>query len=180
MSLMDSEEESSDYKLSDYGSNFSSVLEKKWKIKMKTIIISILGVILLIISLIIILVIIYKKEEDEESDIDDEDYSKLVKKGQITCTYNIDDNTVKTKILGEEHEKPTTFQMIIDGKNIKYSKEYKFSTIGTHYITFNLFEDLSLDYMFKDVETLTEIKLESDKNCAKMSKIYHICSLIQI
>ena len=146
---MEDEGSSSEYKLTDYGSSFSSILGKKLTKKMKIIIsLTIIGVMIVIVGLVILIINLSKSNDDnenkEEDDEDKEDYSNYKLIGQINCTYQIETTSKKTQIIGEEYKKESIFQMIIDDKTIKFKKEYKFPSIGKHYMTLNIYEDISL------------------------------------
>ena len=154
------EDEESDYKLNDYGS-LAGLLKSKSK-NTKLILSISVGVFIFFIASIILIIILSNSNNDNEEY--DEDFSKYTLLGQINCSYSIQKISEKTKILSDEFKKESALQMIIDGKSIKYSKEYKFSSTGIHTIIFNIYEDISLDYMFKDIKDIVRIELNSEKN----------------
>ena len=122
-----------------------------------------IGVLLLLIIIIIIIV-------NVSSDDDDNEKKPLIKIGEINCIYDVQTAIQNTKILGNDF-KNAEINIIIDGEDIGYSKEYKFKTIGEHKVTFNLYENLNMDYMFKDVKDLISVEMNSDKNCKITSMI---------
>ena len=91
--------------------------------------------------------------------------------GEINCVYNI--KTIENNIilLGKEFEHISELDMYLDNRFIKYSKEYKISTIGEHNIQFILYEDLNMDYMFKDVPDLISVEMKSENDCQILSMI---------
>jgi surface protein len=122
-----------------------------------------IGVLLLLIIIIIIIV-------NVSSDDDNNEKKPLNKIGEINCIYDVQTATQNTKILGNDFKKHE-INITIDGENIGYSKEYKFKSMGEHNVTFNLYENLNMDYMFKDVKDLISVEMNSDKNCKITSMI---------
>ena len=72
-------------------------------------------------------------------------------------------------IISNDYIKKSKFGIYIDDKLIQYSKAYKFSKIGNYIIKFELYEDISLDNMFKDITALVSIDFQSDKNLKILS-----------
>ena len=111
--------------------------------KKKILIISgIAAAVILLILIIIIIVATYGKSGKEE---EEPDYSKLTKLGEINCIFDINSNTKPTQILGNEFIKNSKFNILIDGKSIKYSKEFLFETTGIHNIQFVMYKDFNMD-----------------------------------
>ena len=45
----------------------------------------------------------------------------------------------------------------MDNEKIEYSKEYTFNKTGRHDVKFELYESISMDYMFQGIEELTSV-----------------------
>ena len=76
----------------------------------------------------------------------------------------------KILILGNEFEKKSDFSIFINGKKLKqYQKEYIFDNLGDNRIKFELYEDLNMDFMFKDIKTLKSIELISNHEAKILS-----------
>ena len=136
--------------------------EKEKKLK-QLIIYTSSGTLILIILIVLIIVLTQSKDSDSDSD------SKKNIIGEINCIYDI--RSFKTKLFGDEFEKDSNFDIYIDGRIIKYSKEYTFDSITTHNVQIKLFGDLNMDYMFKDVADLIEVRMESENNFKILSMI---------
>ena len=91
--------------------------------------------------------------------------------GEIICTYCIKTTLWNTTLLGKEFELNSELDMYLNNKFIIYSKEYKISSLGNHQIKFILYEDLNMNYMFKDIEDLVYVEMMSDNNCQILSMI---------
>ena len=130
----------------------------------------IIGVATLFIILIIIIIILTirtntksndedkNKEEQSDNEIDE---NKVI--GEIDCIYDIR-GSLNIKILSDEFNKNTRFDIVIDKKIIKFSREYKFNETGQHTVKFKLYEDVNMDYMFKGIEELISVIMISIKN----------------
>ena len=88
-----------------------------------------IGVLLLLI--IIIIIVNASNSDDNKDDKDDNDKKSLIKIGKISCIYDVQTAIQNTKILGNDF-KNAKINIIIDGEDIGYSKEYKFKTMGEH------------------------------------------------
>ena len=138
----------------------------------------------LIITFIIIIIIIVsssdsgsneqKKEEDKK---EEEEVPTLPVIGEITCTYYIQSNNKNTLILGNDFNKDSDFSIYIDGKIIKYSKEYQFSSTGNHIIQFKLYNKINMDNMFKDITDLISVEMKSEENCEITSMLSTIVKI---
>ena len=128
------------------------------KKKKNIIMLGILFGLLLIVLTIIIIIIFTKKEENIPSN----ENKELI--GEINCIYDIDSTSTNTLILGNEF-KQGNFDIYIDKNVIKFSKEYKFDSVGIHEIQIKLYEELNMDYMFKDVKNIISVEMISQKEC---------------
>lgn len=144
----------------DFSSNISGLPKNKisWK---KLIIIGAVSIVL-IVAIIIIIVILTSSSSSEKS----QNYETL---GIINCTYAIQSTSVETKILGDEFQKDSKFDIFIDGENIKYTKSYKFPSIKQYQIQIKLYEPLKMDYLFNNIESLISVKMNSENNLKILS-----------
>ena len=132
-------------------------LDKDLKWKKMVLIGSLIGLALLII-LVVILVVLRSKGGDEQDDVNKENL------GNIECVYHIESHTLTTNILGSNYQKGyDDFDIFIEKEKIKYTKKYTFEKAGTYKITYRLYSKINLDYMFKDVETITSCIFFSQK-----------------
>ena len=118
--------------------------------------------IVLVIIIIIVLIIILAKEDKKSS------HDSI---GEILCTLDIDSNTKETDILGSEYNKQSSFDIYIDDNLSKYSKKYIFKTTGIHEVKIVLYENINMDYMFKNVKSLISIEMNSTSNASIISMI---------
>ena len=82
--------------------------------------------------------------------------------GIINCTYDIEEK--ESILLSEEFQKEIDLDIFIDNEKIKYSKEYIFSSLGIHIIEYKLYEQkINMDYMFKNVTSLINVEMISEK-----------------
>ena len=112
-----------------------------------------LGIIIIIIVLIIVFIFFYKiyRKNDEKENI-----KEVI--GEIYCIFNIEKINTIVQILGNDF-KISDFSIYIDNeKMITIVKEYKFKEIGKHKIKIELYEDINMDYMFKNISYLTHIE----------------------
>ena len=144
--------------LGDVDKNLSS---KRMSNKMKIIIFGSIGAALLLI--LIILIILLAKQSSKKNDDENEEIN-MDKIGEINCVYDIYKINVPVQLLSEEYQKNSVLSMVIDGKAVKYLKQYTFSSSGLHNVQIVLYEKVNLDKMFKDIYELTSVSLESDKN----------------
>ena len=118
------------------------------------------GIVFSVIILLIILIIVLSSSSSKKK--------KIV--GDIKCIYNIDQTNVKTQILGTEFQKKSDFSIYIDKKKMEeISKGYEFSDYGEHEVIFELYEDINMDYMFKDIRELRSVEMNSIKNAKILS-----------
>ena len=70
--------------------------------------------------------------------------------GIINCIYNLETFYKDIQLLGNEFEIDFGIDIIIDGKKIKYTKKYDFSSNGVHKVQYLIYNkrNISIDYMF--------------------------------
>ena len=100
--------------------------------------------------------------------------------GEINCVYDIQEDIENTRILGNEFLNESKLDIYIDNKKIKYNKEYKFNSTGIHYITFKLYNNLNMDYMFKDIQNLISVEMISKNNGQILSMISAFENCVQL
>ena len=131
------------------------------------------GTIALLLIVIIISIIIIINSSDSSSDNKREDEEKKEIKtiiGSINCTFDINNINTKIPIIGSEFKKESDFGIYIDDKKINhYLKEYSFDKFGIHKIYIELYENINMNYMFKDIENIISIEMNSDKNAKILS-----------
>ena len=115
----------------------------------KQLIIGIVAAVLLLSIIIFIIIVAASGSKGDSTDKEDTDFQVI---GEIKCLYEIRSNTENTLLLSDEFVKNTDFDIYIDNKKIKYSKEYKFASVGEHNVVFKLYEGINMDYMFKDIQ----------------------------
>ena len=143
----------------------------------KKIIILVSSIIVALTLIIIFLIIINIKKSNKKESDDSEPGSPYI--GEINCVYYIEYIDDAINILGNEFLKNSNFDLLIDGKKMNFTKQYKFNTIGEHKITFGLLEDISMDYMFKDLSLVAEIELISTNNNNKSVNILSMISTFE-
>ena len=119
---------------------------KEPKLTKKTIFI-LVGIIsfIVVVSIIIIIVATSKdspKPEDSKEE-DEKEPTELSKIAQISCTYDI--STIKNaiNIINDEYVKSSKFYIFINGKNIPFSKKYKFENYGENLVIFDIYENIN-------------------------------------
>ena len=127
----------------------------------------ILGVAIAVIVILIVIIIVASANSGPKN----ENAPKSTVLGEIKLSFNIDSDSKSIKILSDEFEKNSDFDILIDGKVNKYSKEIKFDSTGIHEVTFRLYNGINMDYMFKDVEDIISVEMKSEKNCEITSMI---------
>ena len=88
-------------------------------------------------------------EYEEEDDEEDQDNPKIPYIGEINAIYEVQTNTRNTNLFGNEFSKESDFDIYIDGRFIKYTKEYKFCSLGKHILNIKLFNGLNMNYLVK-------------------------------
>jgi hypothetical protein len=102
------------------------------------------GAVFIVVLIIILIVSLSGGSSNDDS-------SSLPTIGEINCVYDIL-STENTILLGDEFNKNSDFDIYVEGTKIKFSKEYKFDSIGKHNVKFKLQSNINMDYMFKDVK----------------------------
>ena len=139
--------------------------------------ISIAALIIIITTIILIVVLSNKGNDEEKTDEEKTDEKEIDKEkiGEIICQFNIKNENQETKILGDEFINNSQLDIYIDGEKINFSKTYNIKSIGNHKIEFIFYDNLNIDYMFKDVEDLYKIEIISENS----SKIYSMISTFE-
>ena len=131
----------------------------------------IVGLVLLILIIIIVIIVIFIKsgngdnnDEDENTPYDDKFY-----KGEILCTYDVFYNDQPTEILSKYYTNPTHFDIYVDDKKVNFAKEIIFPRYGSIEVRYALTQNINMENIFKDVKTLTSVKMASNKNLKILS-----------
>ena len=159
---MEGDEASIGIKSIDAGLEKNLLDKDNSKLKQK-IIIGITVFLLLSIFIVIFLILLTKSSDNEPS----ERISSSI--GEIICTYNIESTSSNTIILSNYFTKSTDFDIEIDGKIIKFSKEYKFQNLNKQKVKYILYKNINMDYMFKDIKTITSVEMISNKTAKILS-----------
>ena len=126
----------------------------------KIIIISILLIIFIAIIIPIILVLASNSNTREKSEI-----------AEINCNYNIQTVNEEIDILGEDFIKTSKFDIFIDDNKIEFTKKYKFEKIKIYNIKYKFYENIEMDYMFKNIYSLISVEIISKKTSKITSMI---------
>ena len=151
------------------------VIQKKKSISPKMIYI-IFGVISFIILITIIIVIIATSSQEKPSD-QNKEKGESEENGpqepsniaEINCIYDVDRTTSETVLLGEEFQKNSKFYIFINDKRITYSKTYKFNKVGEQLVKFDIYEDINMDNMFKNVPNLIFVEMVTKNKISILS-----------
>ena len=87
--------------------------------------------------------------------------------GEIICKFDVTNEI--TQIFSKDFIKSSNFKVYIDELPVEYKKEYEFTKLGIHNIKIELYEDLNMDSMFKGIEDLISIEMNSKENCKILS-----------
>ena len=166
-------DENSDYFAKDFSSS-NLVRKQKTIIPKKYLIIG--GVIFLIIIITIIIITITFKFNPKNNN---ENNKEII--GQINCIYKNEISVEQIHIISESYEKISDFDILIDGKEIKFTKIYEFSDLKEHKIEYHLYEPINMNDMFKDISTLISIEMISNKNASiiSMMRTFENCINLQ-
>ena len=89
--------------------------------------------------------------------------------------YEEKENSLRTKKVYYNcysfYESVEDFNIFINGELIKFTKEYKFNSSGKFNVKYVLYNDISMDYMFKGIESLISVEMVSTKNAQIKSMI---------
>ena len=129
----------------------------------------IIGAILsaLFIVILVTIIIVFASRSKESND----DSQTLPSIGEINCVYYVESKNKNTILLGNDFQKNSDFDIFIDGIIIKYTKEYRFDSTGNHNVQIKLYNNINMDYMFKDVQEIISVEMKSEKNCVILSMI---------
>ena len=131
----------------------------KWK---KYLIIGSVTAVFAILLIVIIILIANSGGNNTDKDKgkgDEEDDRTIL--GKIICKYEISNTKEPTKILGDQFKNEGNIGVNIAEKKIKYTKEHKFDEIGEVDISFDIYDVINMDYMFKDISSLKSVIMYS-------------------
>ena len=121
----------------------------------------ILGAILVLITVLIITIIFSLKSSTNIK------RRKLL--WTIYCIYDIKEISKETIILSNDFQKITNFDIFIGDRTISFSNFYLFPQTGENELKFELYEDISINNMFKDVSALISVKMRTQNNLKILS-----------
>ena len=119
-----------------------------------------------IVVLVVIIIIIASSSSKKGNDSSEEEEKRLPSLGEISCIFEVQSTTNPTSILSSYFEKETNFGIEIDGKLIRYEKEHKFEKSGHIPVKFLIYESIKMDFMFKNILALEEVKINSKSKCS--------------
>ena len=111
-----------------------------------------------IIILAIILILILTQNKKKQS-----------KLGSITCIYSVNSLSEMTQIISDEYKKNSKFDIVVEDKIIPYNKQYKFLKEGENIVKYELYEDIPVAKMFKNISALISVELNTDNNLKILS-----------
>ena len=136
------------------------------------IIIAIIAILIIVTGLVVLFYFLLSDSEDTHTEL-------LCK---INCQYLIIKNiSQETPLLGENFEKLSSVEVYIDEVKITPSKKYKFDSEGEHNVTFEVYEDLKMDYIYQNILALKSINMTSDKEAkiTSMKSNFENCENIE-
>ena len=127
---------------------------------------AILGItIFLVVIIIIVIAITQKRDKKSEKNSPKEVLAR------IYSIYDAQTTSLEVPLLSEEFDKKFDFDILINNEKIKYSKKYKFSSMGYNIVTFEIYEKMNIDKMFKGVYDIVSVEMKSEKQCELTSMI---------
>ena len=168
------------FSLNDLGQNETSKTPEKSSKKKIVILIAISVTFIILISIIIFLLL--RGNTNSSSDSSSEDgIDESRKIGEINCQYRIEDSSKEVPILSETFQKTSDFEIFINKKKVEYTTKYKFEKANTASVQFVLYEDISMDNMFKGIKELSSVIMISIKGgkVKSMESTFESCSNIK-
>ena len=110
--------------------------ESFFKKNKKLVLSFIISIVILIIVIIVAMISIFLKDDLNKNS------NNTNKIGDIICVFNIKSELELTKILGDDFKKSSEFKIVINEKEIKYSKIYQFPNTGNNQVKFSLLEEI--------------------------------------
>ena len=87
----------------------------------------------------------------------------------LFCYYDVDTTQREIPILNEDFQKKTKMNIFINQQLVPFSKQHKFDKLGEQIVVFDILDDLNMDYMFKDIQSLTSVEMYTKKNVKLLS-----------
>ena len=147
--------------------------DKKKRNKIITILVVVAALFLLPLVSIIIVLVTMKSGEEEK--FDNEQLTK------ISCVFDVSSNSKPTVILGKQFVNNTAINILIEGEDIGYTKEYLFNSTGKHNVQFIMNDTINMDYIFKGVDSLLSVSMISNKlnKITSMISSFENCSSLE-
>ena len=93
------------------------------------------------------------------------------KKSEILCVYDIKENK-NIQIIGDKFKNETYIDIVVNGKKTSFAKQLLFNITGNCEITYIIYGDeLNMDYMFQNIDSLISIKMKSNESLFVTSMI---------
>ena len=154
----------------DFNSDLIGMNKGEAEAKKKLLIIG--GGVAALFIIVVIIILIVASNSGENNDTGEDNGSNKEVIGTIKCLYYIENTDQNAQIIGKDYSKNSNFDIYVDGKEIKFSKDYKFESIGVHEVEFKLYEDINMKNMFKDVDYIIEAEMISDSKCQVISMMH--------
>ena len=103
-----------------------------------------------------------KTDPEKEKEPEPEQKSDIL--GKINCFYSLG-NKDESSLFSDDFQIPKAFDIYVDNVKINYTKEYKLKEKKEYNVTYIIYGDFNMSNMFKDIQTLNEIELNSEKKC---------------
>jgi len=161
----------SDYNLNNFSERETKNKDDSSNGQKRIIIVAIIAIIFIIAGVAVLFYFLLKDSDDT--------HTELV--GQIKCLYTIKDASQETSLLGDNFEKLSSLEIYVDGVKKTPSKKYKFDREGEHNVTFEVYEDLKMDFMYQNVLGLRSINMTSDKEAkiTSMKSTFENCENVE-
>lgn len=144
---------------------------QKKKLSMKILLIA---VILWIGVFLITIIIFLNRDKSKKSNVN---INNKLNYSEIICLYDIQEKEQNIQILGNNFKNDTAIDILVNGIKITYGQKALFESIGIYEIKYIIYGDeLNMNYMFKDIDSLISVKLLSTINTTEKS--IYITSMI--
>ena len=165
---MTRETSNSDYKLNGFNNRPTDSLINDSNKKKTIMIIFGISLLVLIIGAGIFFLVKWLQENEKE------------KIGEINCIFQIDNTEVETSILGKDFKHLNSISVYYDDEKLDNPKKYKFPFLGLNKIRIDIYENLNMDNMFKNVVKLQIIEMITSNNIKinSMESSFENCVLL--
>lgn len=122
-----------------------------------------------------------KPDTDPKTEPDPEPGQNADSLGKINCIYSLGSKE-ESGILNEDFEIPKAFDVYVDNIKINYTKEYRLKEKKEYNVTYIIYGDFNMANMFKDIQTLKEVEMNSETKCniTSMENAFQNCQNLAI